>query len=114
GYDRFFTVEKLRRADYVPQGLRRLISTVADRLPYSAYGKNWLRMISRPSALERYFENNYAPYFFRKQMLQAEWMLPADAAFLSTAFADCLPSKASRTVTQAMYFETASNLTGDM
>jgi asparagine synthase (glutamine-hydrolysing) len=114
GYESFFAVEKFRRADYSPQGLRRLISAVADRLPYSAYGKNWLRMISRPTGLERYFENNYAPYFFRKQMLQAEWMLPADAAFLSTAFADCLPSKASRTVTQAMYFETASNLTGDM
>lgn len=114
GYESFFAVEKLRRADYIPQGLRRLVSAVADRLPYSAYGKNWLRMISRPTALERYFENNYAPYFFRKQMLQPEWMLPADAAFLSNNFAECLPPRASRTLTQAMYFEAAANLTGDM
>ena len=37
---------------------RGAISWIADLLPYSAYGKNYLRMISRPSALERYFENN--------------------------------------------------------
>lgn len=114
GYESFFAVEKLRKADHIPQGIRRLISAVADRLPYSAYGKNWLRMISRPTGLERYFENNYAPYFFRKQMLQPEWMLPADAAFLHTAFTDCLPPDASRTLTKAMYFEATAKLTGDM
>ena len=40
-------------------------------LPYSAYGKNYLRMISRPNPLERYFETNYAPYFLRERLLAA-------------------------------------------
>lgn len=51
GYPRFADVEKQRPLDYVPQTARRAISRLADWLPYSAYGKNYLRMISRPTAL---------------------------------------------------------------
>src|SRR5262249_52949050 len=82
GYDNFEAVERLRPLDAVPQALRRFISAVADRLPYATYGKNYLRMISRPSALDRYFEYNYTPYYLRSRLLQPDWMLPADAGFL--------------------------------
>jgi len=114
GYDSFRKVEKLRMYDRVPQALRRFASLVAGVLPYSAYGKNYLRMIARPSALERYFELNYAPYFLRRELLAPEWMLPADAGFLTRAFAGCLLPDGAGPLAQAMYFESTANLTGDM
>ena len=114
GYESFAAMERLRRYDLVPQAFRWLLARAAEALPYSAYGKNYLRMISRPNALARYFEYNYAPYFLRQRLLQPEWMLPADAAFLTRTLADCLPAGDSGILTQAMYFEATANLTGDM
>jgi asparagine synthase (glutamine-hydrolysing) len=114
GYSSFQKVRKLGVWDYAPGAVRRLVSAVSERLPYSAYGKNYLRMVSRPSALERYFELNYAPYFLRRQLLEPEWMLPADSAFLTRTFAGCLLPGDAGALTQAMYFEATANLTGDM
>ncbi|MEO7144281.1 MAG: asparagine synthase C-terminal domain-containing protein, partial [Bryobacteraceae bacterium] len=74
----------------------------------------YLRMISRRSALERYFELNHAPYFLRKNLLRPEWMLPADAAYLSQTFAACLPPNGADILTQALYFEVTAKLRGDM
>jgi asparagine synthase (glutamine-hydrolysing) len=114
GYNSFFAVDRLRRFDAVPQLARSALSRIADVWPYSFYGKNYLRMISRPSALTRYFELNYAPYFLRKALLQPEWMLPADSAFFTQAFRDCLLEEPADIVSQAIYFESRANLTGDM
>jgi asparagine synthase (glutamine-hydrolysing) len=107
-------VSEWGRLDQIPQFARRWLDRLAGWLPYSAYGKNYLRMISRRSALERYFEFNYAPYFLRSRLLQPEWMLPAEAGFLRRAFAGCLLSDDADILTQAMYFESTANLTGDM
>ncbi len=114
GYDSFRAIEKLRWWDSVPRVMRRFLAFVADRLPYSAYGKNYLRMASRPSALERYFENNYSPYYLRRRLLKPEWMPPADLAYLTHMFPDCLLPSGADVLTQAMYFEATANLTGDM
>ena len=114
GYESFFRIDALRWADKMPQLARRALSRLADLLPYSAYGKNYLRMISRPSALERYFELNYAPYFLRSRLLQPEWMPPADAAFLYRTFAGCLVGETADILTNAVYFEATAKLTGDM
>ncbi len=114
GYDRFQSLQRLRRFDHVPQAVRKFVSWAADRLPYSAYGKNYLHMLSRSSALERYFESNFAPWSLRKALLQPEWMLPADGAFLSHALADFLLPGEADLLSQALYFETTQNLTGDM
>jgi asparagine synthase (glutamine-hydrolysing) len=114
GYDSFFLQERLRWADRLPGIVRQGLSLLANALPYSAYGKNYLRMISRPSALERYFESNYAPYFIRERLLRPEWALPADGAYLVKTFADCLLPAGADVLLQAFYFETTANLTGDM
>lgn len=114
GYDSFRVIEKLRWWDSVPRVMRRFLAFAADRLPYSAYGKNYLRMASRPSALERYFENNYSPYYLRRQLLKPEWMPPADLAYLTQTFPDCLLPSGADVLTQAMYFEATANLAGDM
>jgi asparagine synthase (glutamine-hydrolysing) len=113
GYESFFEVQRLRRADHLPSALRALLSRAADLLPYSAYGKNYLRMISRPSALERYFENA-APHYLFERLLTPEWAPPADAAFLSRTLAHCLLPDGADILTQAMYFEATAKLTGDM
>lgn len=114
GYDSFQVVQGLARFDAIPQQLRKVISAVASRLPYSAYGKNYLHMISRPTPLERYFESNYAPYLLRRELLQPEWMLPCDGAYLAHTFADCLLPDGSDALSQALYFEATSKLSGDM
>jgi asparagine synthase (glutamine-hydrolysing) len=114
GYDSFFKVEQLRKWDRVPQAARRLIARIASALPYSAYGKNYLWMISRPDALSRYFEMNHSPYMLRKRLLREEWMLPEDPAFLRREFAGCLAPAGSAALTQALYFEATAKLTGDM
>lgn len=114
GYHSFSAVDQLRRVDAVPQLARTLLSRIADFWPYSFYGKNYLRMISRPTPLTRYFELNYTPYFLRKALLQPEWMLPADSAFFTQALGDCLLPENADIVSQAIHFETRANLTGDM
>jgi asparagine synthase (glutamine-hydrolysing) len=114
GYESFFLQERLRWADRIPGALRGLITRLASALPYSAYGKNYLRMIARPTALERYFESNYAPYFIRDRLLEPRWMLPAEGAYLTHTFADCLLPGDADVLLQAFYFEATANLTGDM
>jgi len=114
GYESFFATERLRWADAVPHMARGAISWLASRLPYSAYGKNYLRMISRPSALERYFENNTIPYFLRTRLLEPEWMLPGEDAYVARALAHCLAPNGADVLTQALYFEATAKLTGDM
>jgi asparagine synthase (glutamine-hydrolysing) len=98
----------------VPQGLRAFISWAADRLPYSAYGKNYLHMLSRPTAFERYFESNFAPWFLREELLQKDWMLPADGAYLMQSLAGFLLPGNVDPLSQALFFETTQNLPSDL
>lgn len=114
GYESFRIVQRLRRWDRLPQFSRRMLSFIAERLPYSAYGKNFLHMISRPTAVARYFESNWAPWLMRKELLQPEWMLPGDDAFLTKQFADCLLPEGADDLAQALYFEATAKLSHDM
>jgi len=113
GYQSFQDIERFRRWDSVPQAARSLLAGLARLLPYSAYGKNFLWTISRPSALERYLTHNTAPYFFRERLLQPAWRPPSTAAGLRALLPHCfLP--AGDVLSQALYFETTAKLTGDM
>jgi asparagine synthase (glutamine-hydrolysing) len=114
GYTRFSTIEKMRAFDRVPQALRKALSLLADALPYSVYGKNYLRMLSRPTGLDRYFEDSYAPHFMLRRLLEPEWMRPAESGFLKRTLNQYLLPNGADTLSQAMYFETGANLTGDM
>ena len=114
GYESFLAVNAWDRLDRIPQLCRRMLGRIADWLPYSAYGKNYLRMISRPTALDRYFEFNYAPYFMRSRLLEPEWMLPAEDGYLRRTLGGSLLPDSAGILSQAMYFEGAANLTGDM
>ena len=112
GYDRFQALDRLRKMDRIP--FRGFISWAADRLPYSAYGKNYLHMMSRSTALERYFESNFAPWYLRQALLQKDWMLPADGAFLTRSLGEFLLPGTADLLSQALYFETTQNLPGDL
>jgi asparagine synthase (glutamine-hydrolysing) len=114
GYDRFQALEKLKRFDGIPQALRTFVSWIADRLPYSAYGKNYLHMLSRATAFDRYLESNFAPTLLRRELLAPEWMLPADSAYLTARFSDFLLPGDADLLSQALYFETTQYLPGDM
>ena len=114
GYDSMWSVQKFAYLDMLPQFVRSGIGAFAKALPYSAYGKNWLRVMSRPSALARYFDLNYAHYSLREQLLQPAWMLPPDENYLIGKMAHCLLPNGADTFSQALYFEATANLIGDM
>src|ERR1700722_17028422 len=113
GYESFLDMQRLRLVDYVPSVLRALVSRISDALPYSAYGKNYLRMISQPTALGRYFESA-SPHYLLQRLLMPEWMPPADAAFLQRKMAHSLRPDGADALTQALYFEATAKLSGDM
>jgi asparagine synthase (glutamine-hydrolysing) len=114
GYRSFLEVQRRRRFDMIPVPVRSALSRVADLLPYSSYGKNYLRMVGRASALERYFEFTYAPYYLRERLLQPQWMLSDGEGFLRRTFTDNLLPAGTDVLLQAMYFEATANLIGDM
>jgi asparagine synthase (glutamine-hydrolysing) len=114
GYESFQIVQKLGVWDKAPKPVRRIMSALADSLPYSTFGKNYLYMASRQTSLARYFESNYAPYLMRKELLEPEWMLPSDEHFLEKAFPDCVLPDGADALAQALYFEATCKLSGDM
>lgn len=114
GYEQFLAIQNNRWMDRIPQPARTVLSWIADAMPYSAYGKNFLRAISRSSSLERYFERNYAFYFLRKALLRPEWMLPADEAWLRRTLQHFLLPNGADILSQALYFEGTASLAGDM
>ena len=77
GYTSLQQVQRFGRLDRVPQSLRLLMSWISARLPYSAYGKNFLHMIGRRNGLDRYFASNYSPYHMRSKLLRPAWMMTA-------------------------------------
>ena len=113
GYQSFLDIQRWRGAQRIPWIARGLLARLADALPYRTYGKNYLRMISRPTPLDRYFEHE-SPRFLLQNLLRPDWMPPADAAYLSGALSHCLLPDGTDILTQALYFETAAKLTGDM
>jgi len=114
GYGSFFEVETLRRWDFLPQAARRALTWVAESLPYSAYGKNYLHGIGRSTSLERYFEFIYTPYSLTRALLKPQWVMPLDEADIRNHFAHDLLPLGTDTLTQALYFEATAKLTGDM
>jgi asparagine synthase (glutamine-hydrolysing) len=113
GYQIFLDLARLRVADRIPLAVRSSLSRVADLVPYRTYGKNFLRMIGRPTALDRYFELT-SPNFLARSLFKPEWLPPADAAYLTRTMAHCLLPDCPDILTQAMYFEATAKLTGDM
>ncbi len=115
GYNEFFQTESRSRFDHVPQFGRGALSRVANALPYSFYGKNYLRMMSRPTALERYFEcATYSSYFLRSQVINPEWMLGNDDATMRHLLGGAILDDSHDCVSQAMQYCAAAKLTGDI
>jgi asparagine synthase (glutamine-hydrolysing) len=114
GYESLLLVDRARRFDRIPLPFRRAIRLVADHLPYSFYGKNYLRMVSRPNDVERYFDLNFSPFYLRDALLADDWALPADNAYLWRMFADTLGPQASDILTRVVFFEATTHLTSDM
>lgn len=115
GYPSFFQADRERRLDAIPRWLRAVLSTTADRLPYAARGKNLLRAISRPHALERYFESiSFSAHSLRLRTLNPEWILPSDAASMRGIFGGAILPDEFDCVSQAMHFEATAKLAGDI
>jgi len=114
GYEIFGEAERMRALDHIPLSVRRILGIVSDALPYSAYGKNYLRVVSRSSPLVRYFEHAFIPYFLRQQVLRPQWMLPADEAYYTRALWNFLLPNGAGGLKQSVYFAATSTLVSDM
>ncbi len=114
GYPSFFAAEKLAGWNRMPAAVRGMVSAVAKALPYTAYGKNYLYMISRATTIDRYFEWNYPTTFQMQELFQPQWCGASDSGYLKQQFAQCLLKNGVDPVTQTMFFEATANLTGDM
>ena len=114
GYESFFAVDRLSRLDAIPQAVRSLLNGAAFLLPYAARGKNYLRMISRKTPLDRYFELSYAHYFLRRGLLQQKWVLDGGAEILQRMLPYAFHPDAKDTLSEVMYWEATEKLTGDM
>ncbi len=115
GYTSYFDVDARRGLDRIPRLMRRGMSAVSEMLPYAARGKNYLRMVSRPNALERYFEEvAFSPHFLRQRILQPDWRLPTDAGFLRKTFGEAILDDSRDCLSQAMHFEATAKLAGDI
>jgi asparagine synthase (glutamine-hydrolysing) len=114
GYQSLFLVDRARRFDRLPSAVRKLMRLAADHLPYSFYGKNYLRMMGRRTAVERYFDLNYSPFSMRTALLATDWHLPADNAYLWERFGDSLGPEDADIVSRIAYFEATTQLTSSM
>lgn len=114
GYSRFWGIPRLDRFGKLPPLARSALHRLSQLLPYRSYGKNYLRMVTRHNGLERYFEQNYAPWFMRNELLRDDYMLPADDGYLTTFFDSVLQHAPPDTLGRAQYWEATANLTGDM
>jgi asparagine synthase (glutamine-hydrolysing) len=115
GYWSHWEADRERRMDRIPMVLRRAVGSVARLLPYSAKGKNFLWMASRPNGIERFFESiNFSSYFLRQQVLDPAQLLPAHTEFLRRTFPDGLLADSADCLSQALYFEATAKLAGDI
>jgi len=95
--------------------VRAAMSAVSEVLPFAAYGKNYLRAISRPSAVERYFESiSFNSFYARRRTLNSRWHSPADARFYRHTFGPAVLPDDTDPLSQAMYFEGTAKLAGDI
>lgn len=114
GYTSFRSMGELAWADRVPSAVRQLTAGIASALPYSARGKNYLWMLSRPSAVERYLQFNYAPEAMRRRLLASDWLIDCSEAHLRDRLPEYWLPRGADPIAMAMHFETSSNLTGGM
>ena len=115
GYTEFFEADRNRVFDRVPRPVRKLLAGVADALPYSAYGKNYLHMLSRDTPVERFIQSaSFSAHYLRLQALYPEWLMRNDQAFLSEYLGDAILDGARDPVSQAMQYSAVAKLTGDI
>jgi len=116
GYPVFFNVEEQKKFDRIPRFLRKGIGVIARNLPYSAYGKNYLRLMSRQSGLDRYVADRALPFYKTHELLPPAWRLPAEreTEFFQRHMPDFLLPAGADPLAQAFYFEATANLSGDM
>ena len=114
GYPRFSTMRSLAAWNRMPAAMRAVMAGFSAALPYSAFGRNYLHMLSRDSALTRYVEANFAPWHLRARLLRPEWRAPSSDAGLRAQLGPFLLPGSADPVAQAMYFESAVNLPSDL
>lgn len=112
GYESFFEVARYNWWYKLPKQLRKPIALIADALPYSAYGKNYLYQVSRETSFGHYI-SQYAPYSLLN-LIQKDWLPPADAAYLIQTLPDVYVGPGKSLLTETVFYDATEKLTGDI
>ena len=114
GYHSFFEAEQRQSWDRIPGWLRGSLAPVADLLPYTAYGKNFLHAFSRRSSIERYIESiSSTSHYQRQRLLTPAWRSAGGAAEWRALFGAAILEHADP-LSEAMHFEATAKLAGDI
>lgn len=115
GYISFFDTQRFRTYDNIPRPVRGLMSAASHLVPHSAKGKNFLNMVSRPNSLERYFEYGLMTTRIQREMaLNSGYQMDLNEPLLREIFGDGILPQGSDPLSEAMHFEAAVKLTGDI
>lgn len=115
GYVSFFDTQRFRTYDHIPRAARGLMNAASHVVPHSTKGKNFLNMISRPSSLERYFEYGLLTTRIQREMaLNTGYQQELHEPRLREIFGDAILSSGADPLSEAMHFEAAVKLTGDI
>ena len=114
GYETFAEAQRMQAFDRIPLSLRRAMSAIAEAMPSGWYGRTYLRVASRRSAVDRYLEHIHVPYFLCKDTLSARWLLPGEEGMYTRELNEFLIPGEADVLSQALYFAATSALVSDM
>jgi asparagine synthase (glutamine-hydrolysing) len=116
GYTRYAEAQRQQFFDWVPRGFRqRVFLPLSRTLPYSAYGKRYLRRIGLPDGLARYFECALIPEGMKEELVSEGFR--AQVGSLSS-FPELgravLNGHGGNLLERIMYLDTVTELPGDI
>ena len=116
GYDRYLEARRQQAFDLLPQGLRqKVLMPLSASLPYSMYGKNYLRRIALKDGFERYMDAAMVPLPVKQQLLSREFQSQIGSLDASAALRQAVPNGRTHSLLdRIVYLDTKSELPGDI
>jgi asparagine synthase (glutamine-hydrolysing) len=116
GYGRYREVRRQQAFDLLPQAFRQgVLMPLSESLPYSMYGKNYLRRIALKDGFERYMDAAMMPLPVKQQLLSREFQSRLGSLDASSALRQAVPNGHGHSLLdRVVYLDTKSELPGDI
>lgn len=116
GYPRYSEAQRQQFFDRFPQGFRqRVVLPLSRHLPYSAYGKRYLRRIGLPDGLARYFECAVIPESLKERLVSEDFRFQVGSL---SSFPELgravLNGHGANLLERIIYLDTVTELPGDI